>query len=141
MNYNGNTREKTKGLSEMMKKHINQITYRESGMGKGQTFTWTKVTRELRLEDEEGNVSEDVQLLSEHEQLELEQLLLHVDLMHWQPVYTTEWLILDGTDWEIRWSSPDGNGTSRGSNAFPDKWELLRDWLYGQFVKNGEDNK
>ena len=72
MNYNGNTREKTKGLSEMMKKYINQITYRESGMGKGQTFTWTKATRELRLEDEEGKLSEDVHLLSEHEQMELE---------------------------------------------------------------------
>lgn len=109
------------------------IRYRESGMGQGQTFTWTKATRTLRLEDEEGNVSEDVLLLSEQKQMELEQLLLHVDLMHWQPVYTTEWLILDGTDWEIRWSSPHGNGTSRGSNAFPDKWEFLRDWLYGQF--------
>lgn len=141
MNYNGNTREKTKGLSEMMKKHINQITYRESGMGKGQTFTWTKATRELRLEDEEGNVSEDVYLLSEHEQMELDQLLLHVDLMHWQPEYTTEWLILDGTDWEIRWSGTNGEGTSRGSNAFPDKWELLRDWLYGQFARESEGKR
>ncbi|WP_404275659.1 hypothetical protein [Exiguobacterium undae] len=119
----------------MMKKYINQITYRESGTGKGQTFTWTKVTRELRLEDEEGNMSQDVHLLSEHEQIELEQLLLHVDLMHWQPEYTTEWLILDGTYWEISWTGSEGNGASQGSNAYPDGWELLRDWLYRQFEK------
>lgn len=117
------------------------IRYRESGMGEGQTFTWKKATRELRLEDEEGNVSEDVHLLSEHEQMELEHLLLHVNLMHWQSVYTTEWLILDGTNWEIRWSGPNGEGTSRGSNAFPDKWEFLRDWLYGQFAENGEEDR
>jgi hypothetical protein len=135
MNYNGNTREKTKGLSEMMKKHINQITYRESGMGKGQTFTWTKATQELRLEDEEGNMSQDVHLLSEQQQIDFEQLLLHVDLMYWQPVYTTEWLILDGTYWEISWTGSEGNGASQGSNAYPERWELLRDWLYRQFEK------
>ena len=123
----------------MSDNHIHQFRYRESGMGEEQLFTWTAATRELQLE--EGMGEETIVLLSARQQQELARRLEKAGVIDWQPEYTTEWLILDGTDWEIRWSSRDGDGTSRGSNAFPDKWELLRDWLYGQFAKNGEDNR
>ncbi|MDI3236393.1 hypothetical protein [Exiguobacterium antarcticum] len=121
----------------MSDNHIHQFRYRESGMGEEQLFTWTAATRELRLE--EGTGEETIILLSGRQQQELTRRLEKAKVIDWQPVYTTEWLILDGTDWEIRWSNPDGDGTSRGSNAFPDKWELLRDWLYSQFEIREEE--
>ncbi|MDX1260702.1 hypothetical protein [Exiguobacterium sp. K1] len=39
------------------------------------------------------------------------------------------------TYWEISWTGSEGNGASQGSNAYPERWELLRDWLYRQFEK------
>ncbi|WP_214855517.1 hypothetical protein [Exiguobacterium sp. s166] len=119
---------------------LERMMYRESGMGEEQTFLWTKATRELRLEDMRNKEkSEQSRILSQSEQTELEQRFRQADVIHWEQVYTTEWLILDGTHWEIRWSESDRNRTSQGSNAYPDGWELLRDWLYRQFEIREEE--
>ena len=119
---------------------LERMMYRESGMGEEQTFLWIKATRELRLKDMRNKEkSEQIRILSQSEQTELEQRFRQADVIHWEPVYTTEWLILDGTYWEISWSESDRNRTSQGSNAYPDGWELLRDWLYGQFEIREEE--
>ena len=119
---------------------LDRMMYRESGMGEEQTFLWTKATRELRLKDARNKEkSEQIRILSQSEQTELEQRFRQADVIHWEPVYTTEWLILDGTHWEIRWSESGGNGASQGSNAYPEHWELLRDWLYRQFEIREEE--
>ncbi len=119
---------------------LDRMMYRESGMGEEQTFLWTKATRELRLKDMRNKEkSEQIRILSQSEQTELEERFRQADVIDWEPVYTTEWLILDGTHWEIRWSESEGNRTSQGSNAYPDGWELLRDWLYRQFEIREEE--
>ena len=118
----------------MSDNHIQQFRYRESGMGEEQLFTWTAATRELRLE--EGTGEETIILLSGRQQQELTRRLEKAGVIDWQPDYTTEWLILDGTYWEISWTGPKGNGASQGSNAYPEHWELLRDWLYRQFGRD-----
>lgn len=112
---------------------IQQFRYRESGMGEEQLFTWTAATQELRLE--EGTGEETTVLLSRRQQQELTRRLEKAGVIDWQPEYTTEWLILDGTYWEISWSGSEENGASQGNNAYPEHWELLRDWLYRQFEK------
>jgi len=119
---------------------LDRMMYRESGMGEEQTFSWIKATRELRLEDMRNKEkSEQSRILSQSEQTELEQRFRQADVIHWEPVYTTEWLVLDGTHWEISWSESEGNGASQGSNAYPKGWELLRDWLYRQFEIREEE--
>ena len=119
---------------------LERMMYRESGMGEEQTFLWTKATRELRLKDARNKEkSEQIRILSQSEQTELEQRFRQADVIHWESVYTMEWLILDGTHWEISWSGSDRNRTSQGSNAYPDGWELLRDWLYRQFEIREEE--
>ena len=119
---------------------LERMMYRESGMGEEQTFLWTKATRELRLKDARNKEkSEQIRILSQSEQTELEQCFRQADVIHWEPVYTTEWLILDGTHWEIHWSESERNEASQGSNAYPDGWELLRDWLYRQFEIREEE--
>jgi len=117
----------------MRDNHIHQFRYRESGMGEEQLFTWTAATRELQLE--EGTGEETIVLLSGRQQQELTRRLEKAGVIDWQPEYTTEWLILDGTYWEISWSGSEENGASQGNNAYPEHWELLRDWLYRQFEK------
>ena len=117
----------------MSDNHIHQFRYRESGMGEEQLFTWTAATREFQLE--EGTGEEMIILLSGRQQQELTRRLETAKVIDWQPEYTTEWLILDGTYWEISWTGSEGNGASQGSNAYPEHWELLRDWLYRQFEK------
>lgn len=121
------------GRIKMSDNPIQQFRYRESGMGEEQLFTWTAATQELRLE--EGIEEETTVLLSRRQQQELTRCLEKAGVIDWQPQYTTEWLILDGTYWEISWTGPEGSGASQGSNAYPDGWELLRDWLYRQFEK------
>ena len=119
---------------KMSDNHIYQFRYRESGMGEEQLFTWTAATQELRLE--EGIGEETTVLLSQRQQQELTRRLEKAGVSDWQPEYTTEWLILDGTYWEISWTGLERKGASQGSNAYPDGWELLRDWLYRQFERD-----
>lgn len=124
----------------MNQKQINRFRYRESGMGQGQTFIWNGATGELRYE-EDGREEPKIKRLSSKQQAVLEQRLTQAKVADWKPIYETEWLILDGTDWEISWSGPGGDGASRGSNAFPEEWEVLRDWLYGQCTESGEETR
>ncbi|WP_235195194.1 hypothetical protein [Exiguobacterium oxidotolerans] len=110
----------------MNQKQIIQFRYRESGMGQGQTFFWNGATGELRYE-EDGREEPKIKRLSSKQQAVLEQRLTQAKVTDWKPVYETEWLILDGE--------------SRGSNAFPEEWEVLRDWLYGQCTESGEETR
>ncbi|WP_239456805.1 hypothetical protein [Exiguobacterium sp. N4-1P] len=96
----------------MNQKQINRFRYRESGMGQGQTFFWTRATGELRYE-EDGREEPKIKRLSLKQQAVLEQRLTQAKVADWKPIYETEWLILDGTDWEISWSGPGGDGISR----------------------------
>lgn len=109
---------------------VEQVIFRESGRGLGQTFWLDLRTRELTVEDEEATMGtvRTTRLLT-NQDIETGRRLLE-RARTWKETYSSDLLILDGTDWWIEFVGAEGRKTSSGSNAFPAGWEEIREWFY-----------
>ncbi|VWX38237.1 hypothetical protein [Exiguobacterium oxidotolerans] len=109
---------------------VEQVIFRESGQGLGQTFRLDLRTRELTVEDEEAATGtvRTTRLLTGQD-IETGRRLLERTRI-WKETYSSDMLILDGTDWSIELVGAEGRKTSSGSNAFPDDWDEIREWFY-----------
>ncbi|WP_410502348.1 hypothetical protein RIF24_01855 [Exiguobacterium acetylicum] len=130
-------------------KTVEQIYFRESGMGRGQAFWWDRASRTIRAEDEEELLGpwcpKGLRFLDEEDhplfrKLTEEDVYL-IDM--WSDRFNAEvWrnypypegvLICDGTDWEIHVTTEHGTEKVSRSNVFPPGLEMVRELLYGYY--------
>lgn len=137
---------------------VERIYFRESGMGRGQTFWWHRATRMVRAEDEEEVLAPWIPhglILPD----EMDPLLIKLteediylidmwsdlfDAEKWREYSDPESLtIMDGTDWEIHVTTEHGTEKVSRSNVFPPGWEMIRELLYGYYDagSNREDEE
>ena len=137
---------------------VERIYFRESGMGRGQTFWWDRASRTVRAEDEEellaswfprGLIFPD----------EMDPFLINLTeedfylIDMWSDLFNAEkWreyadpeslTMMDGTDWEIHVTTEHGTEKVSRSNVFPPGWEMIRELLYGYYDagSNREDEE
>ena len=137
---------------------VERIYFRESGMGRGQTFWWDRASRTVRAEDEERrlfgwwfqelNLPEELNpLLIELTEEDIYLIDMWSDRFNadeWREYADPESLtIIDGTDWEIHVSTEHGTEEVSCSNVFPPGWEMIRELLYGYYGagSNREDEE
>lgn len=141
-----------------MMQTVERIYFRESGMGRGQTFWWHRATRTVRAEDEERRLSgwwfQELNLPEELNPLLIELTEEDIYLIDmWSERFDAEvWrnypypegvLICDGTDWEIHVTTENGTEKLSGSNIYPPGWWMIRELLYGYYDagSNREDEE
>lgn len=119
------------------KKHMHkvlQIYYRETGMGIGQTFEWNREKRIIEAEDEEGRLQKPlVRPLTEIDTLLMDSWHYQFNAEEWRNYPSSEWGIVDGTEWFIRVTTEEGTEEVFRSNVFPPGWEEVRELLYDYF--------
>lgn len=138
---------------------VERIYFRESGMGRGQTFWWDRASRTLHAEDEEGLLGpwypkgrlflneEDHPLLrklTEEDIYLIDMWSERFDAEAWRNYpYPEGILICDGTDWEIHVTTEHDTEKVSRSNVFPPGWEMIRELLYGYYDagSNREDEE
>ncbi|AOS99475.1 hypothetical protein ESP131_04005 [Exiguobacterium sp. U13-1] len=138
---------------------VERIYFRESGMGRGQTFWWDRASRTLHAEDEEGLLCPwypKRRLFLDEEEHPLFRKLTEEDIYlidmwsdrfnadEWREYADPESLtIIDGTDWEIHVTTEHGTEKVLRSNVFPPGWEMIRELLYGYYDagNNREDEE
>lgn len=137
---------------------VERIYFRESGMGRGQTFWWDRASRTVRAEDEEEILSprfpRELIFLDEMDPLLInltEEDIYLIDM--WSDLFNVEkWrecadpeslTMMDGTDWEIHVTTEHGTEKVSRSNVFPPGWEMIRELLYGYYDagSNREDEE
>ena len=127
---------------------VERIYFRESGMGRGQTFWWDRASRTVRAEDEERRLSgwwfQELNLpeelnpllieLTEEDIYLIDMWSDRFDAEKWREYSNPESLTMtDGTDWEIHVTTEYGTEKVSRSNAFPPGWEMVRELLYGYY--------
>ncbi|OAI85184.1 hypothetical protein AYO36_11645 [Exiguobacterium sp. KKBO11] len=127
---------------------VERIYFRESGMGRGQTFWWDRASRRVRAEDEERRLSgwwfQELNLPEELNPLLIELTEEDIYLIDmWSDRFDAEvWrnypypegvMICDGTDWEIHVTTENGTEKLSGSNIYPPGWWMIRELLYGYY--------
>lgn len=127
---------------------VERIYFRESGMGRGQTFWWDRASRTVRAEDEERRLSgwwfQELNLPEELNPLLIELTEEDIYLIDmWSDRFNAdEWreysdpeslMIIDGTDWEIHVTTENGTEKLSGSNIYPPGWRMVRELLYGYY--------
>lgn len=127
---------------------VKRIYFRESGMGRGQTFWWDRASRTVRAEDEERRLSgwwfQELNLPEELNPLLIELTEEDIYLIDmWSDRFNAdEWreysdpeslMIIDGTDWEIHVTTENGTEKLSGSNIYPPGWWMIRELLYGYY--------
>ncbi len=128
---------------------VERIYFRESGMGRGQTFWWDRASRTVRAEDEEELLAswypkglryleaEDHPLfrkLTEEDIYLIDMWSDWFDAGKWREYSNPESLtMMDGTDWEIHVTTEHGIEKVSRSNVFPPGWEMIRELLYGYY--------
>jgi hypothetical protein len=128
---------------------VERIYFRESGMGRGQTFWWDRASQTLRAEDEEellGPWYPKGRLFLDEEEHPLFRKLTEEDIYlidMWSDRFNAnEWreysdpesfTIIGGTDWEIHVTTENGTEIISRSNVFPPGWEMIRELLYGYY--------
>ncbi|WP_336798647.1 hypothetical protein [Exiguobacterium acetylicum] len=131
-----------------MMQTVERIYFRESGMGRGQTFWWDRASRTVRAEDEERRLSgwwfQELNLPEELNPLLIELTEEDIYLIDmWSDRFDAEvWrnypypegvMICDGTDWEIHVMTENGTEKLSGSNIYPPGWWMIRELLYGYY--------
>ncbi len=131
-----------------MMQTVEHIYFRESGMGRGQTFWWDRTSRTVRAEDEERRLSgwwfQELNLPEELNPLLIELTEEDIYLIDmWSDRFNAdEWreysdpeslMIIDGTDWEIHVTTENGTEKLSGSNIYPPGWWMIRELLYGYY--------
>lgn len=131
-----------------MMQTVERIYFRESGMGRGQTFWWDRASRTVRAEDEERRLSgwwfQELNLPEELNPLLIELTEEDIYLIDmWSDRFNAdEWreysdpeslMIIDGTDWEIHVTTENGTEKLSGSNIYPPGWWMIRELLYGYY--------
>ena len=141
-----------------MMQTVERIYFRESGMGRGQTFWWDRASRTVRAEDEERRLFgwwfQELNLPEELNPLLIELTEEDIYLIDmWSDRFDAEvWrnypypegvLICDGTDWEIHVTTENGTEKLSGSNIYPPGWWMTRELLYGYYDagSNREDEE
>ena len=127
---------------------VERIYFRESGMGRGQTFWWDRASQTVRAEDEERRLSgwwfQELNLPEELNPLLIELTEEDIYLIDmWSDRFDAEvWrnypypegvMICDGTDWEIHVTTENGTEKVSRSNVFPPGWRMIRELLYGYY--------
>lgn len=127
---------------------VERIYFRESGMGRGQTFWWHRASRTVRAEDEEellalcfpcGLIFPDEMdpLLIKLTEEDIYLIDMWSDLFNadeWREYTDPESLtMMDGTDWEIHVTTENGIEKVSRSNVFPPGWEMIRELLYDYY--------
>lgn len=127
---------------------VERIYFRESGMGRGQTFWWDRASRTVRAEDEEeilapwfphGLIFSDEMdpLLIKLTEEDIYLIDMWSDLFNaekWREYEDPESLtMIDGTVWEIHVTTEHGTEKVSHSNVFPPGWEMIRELLYGYY--------
>ena len=127
---------------------VERIYFRESGMGRGQTFWWDRASRTVRAEDEEeilapwfprGLIFPDEMNpflinLTEEDIYLIDMWSDRFDAEVWRNYpYPEGILICDGTDWEIHVTTENGTEKLSGSNIYPPGWWMIRELLYGYY--------
>lgn len=137
---------------------VERIYFRESGMGRGQTFWWDRASQTVRAEDEERRLSgwwfQELNLPEELNPLLIELTEEDIYLIDmWSDRFNAdEWreysdpeslMIIDGTDWEIHVTTENGTEKLSGSNIYPPGWWMIRELLYGYYDagSNREDEE
>ncbi len=137
---------------------VERIYFRESGMGRGQTFWWDRASQTVRAEDEERRLSgwwfQELNLPEELNPLLIELTEEDIYLIDmWSDRFDAEvWrnypypqgvMICDGTDWEIHVTTENGTEKLSGSNIYPPGWWMIRELLYGYYDagSNREDEE
>ena len=131
-----------------MMQTVERIYFRESGMGRGQTFWWDRASQTVRAEDEERRLSgwwfQELNLPEELNPLLVELTEEDIYLIDmWSDRFDAEvWrnypypqgvMICDGTDWEIHVTTENGTEKLSGSNIYPPGWWMIRELLYGYY--------
>lgn len=131
-----------------MMQTVERIYFRESGMGRGQTFWWDRASRTVRAEDEERRLFgwwfQELNLPEELNPLLIELTEEDIYLIDmWSDRFDAEvWrnypypegvMICDGTDWEIHVTTENGTEKLSGSNIYPPGWWMIRELLYGYY--------
>ncbi|WP_133208284.1 MULTISPECIES: hypothetical protein [unclassified Exiguobacterium] len=141
-----------------MMQTVERIYFRESGMGRGQTFWWDRASRTVRAEDEERRLFgwwfQELNLPEELNPLLIELTEEDIYLIDmWSDRFDAEvWrnypypegvMICDGTDWEIHVTTENGTEKLSGSNIYPPGWWMIRELLYGYYDagSNREDEE
>jgi len=132
----------------IMMQTVERIYFRESGMGRGQTFWWDRASQPVRAEDEERRLSgwwfQELNLPEELNPLLVELTEEDIYLIDmWSDRFDAEvWrnypypegvMICDGTDWEIHVTTENGTEKLSGSNIYPPGWWMIRELLYGYY--------
>jgi len=127
---------------------VERIYFRESGMGRGQTFWWDRASRTVRAEDEERRLSgwwfQELNLPEELNPLLIELTEEDIYLIDmWSDRFNAdEWreyadpeslTMMDGTAWEIHVTTENGTDKLSGSNIYPPGWWMIRELLYGYY--------
>nr|WP_326188529.1 hypothetical protein [Exiguobacterium indicum] len=128
---------------------VERICFRESGMGRGQTFWWDRASRTVCAEDEEELLAswypkglryleaEDHPLfrkLTEEDVYLIDMWSDRFDAEVWRNYpYPEGFMICDGTDWEIHVTTENGTEKLSGSNIYPPGWWMIRELLYGYY--------
>ena len=137
---------------------VERIYFRESGMGRGQTFWWDRASQTVRAEDEERRLFgwwfQELNLPEELNPLLIELTEEDIYLIDmWSDRFDAEvWrnypypegvMICDGTDWEIHVTTENGTEKLSGSNIYPPGWWMIRELLYGYYNagSNREDEE
>jgi len=138
---------------------VERIYFRESGMGRGQTFWWDRASRRVRAEDEEGLLGpwypkgllfldkEDHPLFRKLTEEDIYLIDMWSDLFNadeWREYTDPESLrMMDGTAWEIHVMTENGTEKLSGSNIYPPGWWMIRELLYGYYDagSNREDEE
>lgn len=128
---------------------VERIYFRESGMGRGQTFWWDRAGRTVRAEDEEelldpwypkGRLFLDegehplFRKLTEEDIYLMDMWSDRFDAEKWREYEDSESLtMMDGTDWEIHVTTEHSTEKVSRANVFPPGWEMIRELLYGYY--------
>ncbi|WP_373953083.1 hypothetical protein QNN95_01805 [Exiguobacterium acetylicum] len=127
---------------------VGRIYFRESGMGRGQTFWWNRASQTVRAEDEEkilapwfprGLIFSDEMdpLLIKLTEEDIYLIDIWSDLFNaekWREYEDPESLtMMDGTALEIHVTTENGTEKVSRSNVFPPGWEMIRELLYGYY--------
>ncbi|WP_323679672.1 hypothetical protein [Exiguobacterium indicum] len=137
---------------------VERIYFRESGMGRGQTFWWDRASQTVRAEDEEELLGpwyppglifpKEIDLLlielTEEDIYLIDMWSDRFDAEVWRNYpYPEGVLICDGTDWEIHVTTENGTEKLSGSNIYPPGWWMIRELLYGYYDagSNREDEE
>lgn len=118
-----------------MMETVKQIYYRESGMGKGQTFWWDRASRMIRAEDEENRLTAPGgRTLTQDDLAFMDTWMRKYDLVAWGTYPESVHEMLDGTDWTLEVTTNNQTVCISKSNVYPPGWRNIRDALYRFFT-------